>query len=50
VANGLLVVDDIPQATRGYDYHGVVVKVMLELSLGDEHGIEELLDSWVVGL
>jgi predicted GTPase len=50
VTDGLLVVDDVPQAARGYDYHGVAVKVMPELSLGDEHGIEELLDSWLVGL
>ena len=47
---GLTIVDDVPQATRGNDYHRVAIKVMPELALGDEHGVEELLNSQVAGL
>jgi predicted GTPase len=50
VADGLPVVDDVPQATGGHDHHRVAVEVVPELALGDEHGAEELLDSWVMGL
>ena len=47
---GLSVVDDVSQATRSNDHHGLAIKVVPELALGDEHGIEELLDPWVPGL
>ena len=44
VVVGLLVVDDVLHATRGHDHHRVGVEVVLELTLGDEHDIEELMD------
>ena len=50
VAGGLSVVDDVSQATRSNDHHGVAIEVVPELGLGDEHGIEELLNSRIAGL
>ena len=49
-AGGLLVFDDVPQATGRHDHHRVGIEVVSELALGDEHGVEDLLDSRVTGL
>ena len=45
VAGGLPIVDDVPQATRGYDHNRVAIKVMPELQLANEYGIEEFPNS-----
>ena len=44
VACGLLVVYDVPKAVGGHDHYRVVVEVVPELALGDEHGVEKFLD------
>ena len=49
-AGGLLVFDDVPQATGRHDHHRVGVEVVPELAHGDERSIEELLDPRVLGL